>query len=69
MENLRDICLKNCKVSHEGLRNLNWKRLENINIIGVSIRGKIASNYSHYGFQSSKNDNNDFSSFLNWDFC
>ncbi|XP_055317482.1 uncharacterized protein LOC129576400 [Sitodiplosis mosellana] len=38
MQSLRDICLKNCKVSNEGLRNLNWKRLENINIIGVSIR-------------------------------
>lgn len=38
MENLRDICLKNCKVSHEGLIKLNWTRLENINIIGVSIR-------------------------------
>lgn len=41
MDGLRDICLKNCKVSHEGLKNLNWKQLENINIIGVSIRGKI----------------------------
>lgn len=40
MNSLRDISLKNCNVSHEGLRNLNWKRLENINIIGVSIRGK-----------------------------
>lgn len=39
MENLRDICLKNCNVSNEGLKNLNWKRLENINIIGVPIRG------------------------------
>lgn len=39
MDGLRDICLKNCKVSHEGLKNLNWKKLENINIIGVSIRG------------------------------
>lgn len=41
MESLRDICLKNCKVSNEGLQNLNWKRLENINIIGVSIRGEL----------------------------
>lgn len=41
MESLRDICLKNCKVSNVGLRNLNWKRLENINIIGVSIRGEL----------------------------
>lgn len=40
MESLRDICLKNCNVSNEGLKHLNWKRLENINIIGVSIRGK-----------------------------
>lgn len=40
MESLRDISLKNCKVSNEGLKHLNWKRLENINIIGVSIRGK-----------------------------
>lgn len=39
MDGLRDICLKNCKVSNEGLKNLNWKQLENINIIGVSIRG------------------------------
>lgn len=39
MENLRDICLKNCNVSNEGLKNLNWKRLENINITGVPIRG------------------------------
>lgn len=41
MDGLRDICLKNCKVSHEGLKKLNWKQLENINIIGVSIRGKL----------------------------
>lgn len=41
MDGLRDICLKNCKVSHEGLIKLNWKQLENINIIGVSIRGKL----------------------------
>lgn len=41
MENLRDISLRNCKVSHDGLKNLNWKRLENINIIGVSIRGNL----------------------------
>lgn len=45
MQGLRDICLKNCKVSHEGLKNLNWKHLENINIIGVSIRGKFVSNF------------------------
>ncbi|XP_031630412.1 F-box protein SKP2A-like [Contarinia nasturtii] len=38
MESLRDICLKNCKLSQDGLRNLNWNRLENVNIIGVSIR-------------------------------
>lgn len=41
MEGLRDICLKNCKVSSEGLKNLNWKQLENINIIGVSLRGEL----------------------------
>lgn len=40
MHSLRDICLKNCQVSHQGLKKLNWKRLENINIIGVSIRGE-----------------------------
>lgn len=40
MDSLRDISLKNCKVSHDGLKYLNWKRLENINIIGVSIRGE-----------------------------
>lgn len=43
METLRDICLKNCKITNEGLKHLNWMQLENINIIGASIVGKLSS--------------------------
>lgn len=39
MDHLRDICLKNCSITKNGLKHLNWSRLENINIIGASIDG------------------------------
>lgn len=43
MGHLRDICLKNCSITKNGLIHLNWSRLENINIIGASIDGIIYS--------------------------
>lgn len=39
MDNLRDICLKNCSITKMGLKHLNWTRLENINIMGARVDG------------------------------
>lgn len=39
MDHLRDICLRNCSITKNGLVHMNWSRLENINIIGASIDG------------------------------
>lgn len=39
MNNLKDICLKNCSVTKSGLGCLKWDILENINIIGTYIDG------------------------------
>lgn len=41
MEHLRDICLKNCSITQDGLQDLNWDRLENVNIVGTAINGKF----------------------------
>lgn len=43
MEHLRDICLRNCAITQNGLVHLNWSRLENINIVGAAIEGNRES--------------------------
>lgn len=40
MKCLRDISLRDCAITREGLVCLQWDRLENINIIGAHIDGK-----------------------------
>lgn len=37
---LRDINVKNCDMTSNSLRYLNWAKLENVNIIGTRIEGK-----------------------------
>lgn len=41
MEHLRDISLRNCSITMKGLTHLNWLRLENINIMGAPVDGRL----------------------------
>lgn len=38
-ENLKDISLRDCKVTSAGLKDLDWNVLENINIFGIPLTG------------------------------
>lgn len=38
-KNLKDICLRDCKVTSDGLKDLDWNVLENINIFGIPLTG------------------------------
>lgn len=38
-KSLKEISLRNCKVTSEGLKHLDWQKLENVDMNGIRFTG------------------------------